>query len=137
MDESVISGANVFFPAQFGIDPGLMSIKGSGGGASRNQWLLGLVNSAPYVGLISYITDPTSPHRMFFSALLRLHILPSHFSSQSRSWTPRHYIRYRLHIICSLHMERCQQLLAASLCFTLVSRARNWSKQRNRADLRR
>lgn len=43
MDESVINGANLFFPAQFGIDPG------QGAGANRNQWLLGLVNSAPYV----------------------------------------------------------------------------------------
>ena len=43
MDESVINGANLFFPAQFGIDPG------PGTGANKNQWLLGLVNSAPYV----------------------------------------------------------------------------------------
>lgn len=43
MDESVINGANLFFPAQFGIDPG------SGSGANKNQWLVGLVNSAPYV----------------------------------------------------------------------------------------
>ena len=43
MDESVISGANLFFPKQFGIDPGLSN------GANKNQWLVGLVNSAPYV----------------------------------------------------------------------------------------
>ena len=46
MDESVINGANLFFPGQFGIDPGFMT-----GGSTRNQWLLGLVNSAPYVRL--------------------------------------------------------------------------------------
>ena len=40
MDETVINGANIFFADQFGIDP---SVSG------RNQWLLGLVNSAPYV----------------------------------------------------------------------------------------
>ena len=42
MDEAVINGANLFFAKQFGIDP-------SEGNQSRNQWLLGLVNSAPYV----------------------------------------------------------------------------------------
>lgn len=44
MDESVINGANLFFAPQFGIDP-----KTQTGNQSRNQWLLGLVNSAPYV----------------------------------------------------------------------------------------
>ncbi len=40
MDETVINGANIFFADQFGINPDV---------SSRNQWLLGLVNSAPYV----------------------------------------------------------------------------------------
>ncbi|KAJ3531539.1 hypothetical protein NM688_g7559 [Phlebia brevispora] len=40
MDESVINGANLFFPTQFGINPE---------SSRRNQWLLGLVNAAPYV----------------------------------------------------------------------------------------
>ncbi|KAM5545339.1 hypothetical protein V8D89_000952 [Ganoderma adspersum] len=55
MDESVINGANLFFPAQFGIDPG------PGTGANKNQWLLGLVNSAPYLCcsvLGCWLTDP-------------------------------------------------------------------------------
>ncbi|GJJ06233.1 hypothetical protein Clacol_000423 [Clathrus columnatus] len=39
MDESVINGANLFFPKQFGIPQD----------SSRNQWLLGVVNSAPYI----------------------------------------------------------------------------------------
>ncbi|KAH9934522.1 uncharacterized protein BXZ73DRAFT_89586 [Epithele typhae] len=62
MDESVINGANLFFPSQFGIDPG----NSPGSGNSRNQWILGLVNSAPYLccGLIScWLTDPTA-HRL-------------------------------------------------------------------------
>ena len=42
MDESVINGANLFFPDQLGIPQ-------TGPNASRNQWLLGLVNGAPYV----------------------------------------------------------------------------------------
>ncbi|KAI0949652.1 hypothetical protein AcW1_009196 [Taiwanofungus camphoratus] len=47
MDESVINGANLFFPSQF-------KIPQTGAQAGRNQWLLGLVNSAPYLccGLI-------------------------------------------------------------------------------------
>ncbi|KAI0778880.1 hypothetical protein BD413DRAFT_464840 [Trametes elegans] len=47
MDESVISGANLFFPDDFGIPQ-------TGPNASNNQWLLGLVNGAPYLccGLI-------------------------------------------------------------------------------------
>lgn len=52
MDESVINGANLFFAPQFGIDPK--------NNAGRNQWLLGLVNSAPYV-------CSSSPLRSFFS----------------------------------------------------------------------
>ena len=47
MDEAVINGANLFFAPQFHIDS-------KSGNASRNEWLLGLVNSAPYVR----ITDP-------------------------------------------------------------------------------
>ncbi|KAH8928516.1 hypothetical protein BT69DRAFT_1311411 [Atractiella rhizophila] len=46
MDEAVINGANLYFASQFGIDPGSSN---NGGGSSKNQWLLGLVNSAPYL----------------------------------------------------------------------------------------
>ena len=42
MDEAVINGANLFFAPQFHIDPNT-------GNTAQNQWLLGLVNSAPYV----------------------------------------------------------------------------------------
>ena len=44
MDESVINGANLFFPDQIGIPQNVTS----------NQWLLGLVNGAPYVRLFSF-----------------------------------------------------------------------------------
>ncbi|KAF8348136.1 proton myo-inositol cotransporter [Amanita rubescens] len=40
MDETVINGANIFFADQFGINPDV---------SNRNQWLLGVVNSAPYL----------------------------------------------------------------------------------------
>ncbi|KAG1813443.1 hypothetical protein EV424DRAFT_1541752 [Suillus variegatus] len=39
MDEAVINGAQIIYPAQFGI----------GGGTKRDSWLIGLVNSAPYL----------------------------------------------------------------------------------------
>ncbi|KIK67041.1 hypothetical protein GYMLUDRAFT_37077 [Collybiopsis luxurians FD-317 M1] len=57
MDESVINGANLFFAPQFGLnvkDPNSSL-------AGRNQWLLGLVNSAPYLCcavLGCWLTDP-------------------------------------------------------------------------------
>ncbi|KDQ21959.1 hypothetical protein BOTBODRAFT_26364 [Botryobasidium botryosum FD-172 SS1] len=43
MDETVINGANLFFPKQLHIDP-TDPVNGS-----NNQWLLGLVNAAPYL----------------------------------------------------------------------------------------
>ncbi|OBZ72712.1 hypothetical protein A0H81_08055 [Grifola frondosa] len=49
MDQSAINGANLFFASQFGIDPSM-------GDTGRNQWLFGLVNSAPYVS-----ENPTYP----------------------------------------------------------------------------
>ncbi|GAB7342298.1 hypothetical protein MBLNU457_g0530t1 [Dothideomycetes sp. NU457] len=39
MDETVVNGGQVFYSKQFGI----------GGNSSRDSWLLGLVNSAPYL----------------------------------------------------------------------------------------
>ncbi|KIP10754.1 hypothetical protein PHLGIDRAFT_22040 [Phlebiopsis gigantea 11061_1 CR5-6] len=62
MDESVINGANLFFPGQFGIDPGFMN----GGGANRNQWLLGLVNSAPYLCCAVFSCWLTAPLNYYF-----------------------------------------------------------------------
>ena len=47
MDETVTNGAQIFFAPQFGIDPDTPT-----GDAGRNQWLLGLVNAAPYVSLL-------------------------------------------------------------------------------------
>ncbi|KAJ7594734.1 hypothetical protein C8J56DRAFT_927513 [Mycena floridula] len=54
MDETVINGANLFFAAQFNIDP-------NSGDTGRNQWLLGLVNAAPYLCcavLGCWLTEP-------------------------------------------------------------------------------
>ncbi|KAI1791312.1 MFS sugar transporter [Ganoderma leucocontextum] len=55
MDESVINGANLFFPAQIGIPQD----------QSANQWLLGLVNGAPYLccGLIGcWLSTPLNQY---------------------------------------------------------------------------
>ena len=85
MDEAVINGANLFFASQFGIDPG----NGPGSGSSKNQWLLGLVISAPYVRSISsqcpsnvtlklccgligcWITDPVRPSSFHYPCSVR------------------------------------------------------------------
>ncbi|KAI0062831.1 hypothetical protein BV25DRAFT_469992 [Artomyces pyxidatus] len=56
MDEAVINGANLFYAPQFGIDPNVNTAA-----AGRNQWLLGLVNSAPYLCcavLGCWLTEP-------------------------------------------------------------------------------
>lgn len=54
MDESVINGAQLFFPQQFGISTDA-SIAGSSSKAQHNQWILGLVTGAPYVSYLRQI----------------------------------------------------------------------------------
>ncbi|WVQ78587.1 hypothetical protein IAT38_000673 [Cryptococcus sp. DSM 104549] len=57
MDESVISGAQLFFPAQFGIGGGNVNPKY----AANSQWIEGLVNGAPYLCCAvagCWLTDP-------------------------------------------------------------------------------
>jgi len=54
MDESVISGAQLFYPEQFGINATIS-------GRQRDSWLEGLVNGAPYLcaGVFGcWLTDP-------------------------------------------------------------------------------
>lgn len=58
MDESVISGAQLFYPKQFGISPDAAI---SGSSSVKNQWLEGLVNGAPYLCCAVFgcwLTDP-------------------------------------------------------------------------------
>ncbi|EEB95727.1 hypothetical protein MPER_05258, partial [Moniliophthora perniciosa FA553] len=57
MDESTVNGANLFFAPQFDIDPNTPDVARQ----SQNQWLYGLVNSAPYLCcavLGCWLTDP-------------------------------------------------------------------------------
>ncbi len=55
MDESVVNGAQLFFPQQFGIatstavQPGLTQTE-----INKNEWLLGLVTGAPYVSFFFF-----------------------------------------------------------------------------------
>ncbi|KAF8836196.1 hypothetical protein BDN67DRAFT_958317 [Paxillus ammoniavirescens] len=51
MDEAVINGAQILYPAQFGI----------GSNSKRDGWLIGVVNSAPYLccaTISCWLTDP-------------------------------------------------------------------------------
>ncbi|KAH0833837.1 MFS sugar transporter [Lanmaoa asiatica] len=51
MDEAVINGAQIIYPNQFGI----------GSGSKRDGWLIGVVNSAPYLccaTISCWLTDP-------------------------------------------------------------------------------
>ncbi|KAG9082456.1 hypothetical protein FS749_006833 [Ceratobasidium sp. UAMH 11750] len=62
MDETVTNGANLFWPKQFGLFPDNHNNPNAG----RDQWLLGLVASAPYLCcavLGCWLTDPMN--RMF------------------------------------------------------------------------
>ncbi|KAI0037114.1 hypothetical protein K488DRAFT_81345 [Vararia minispora EC-137] len=59
MDESVINGANLFYPQQ-------LAIPQDGPQASRNEWLLGVVSAAPYLCCAVFgcwLTEPLN--RMF------------------------------------------------------------------------
>ena len=53
MDEAVINGANLFFAPQF-------NIGSNSGNKAQNEWLLGLVNSAPYVRIDTVLPCLTS-----------------------------------------------------------------------------
>lgn len=79
MDESVINGAQLFFPQQFNIstDP---AIAGSASKAATNQWILGLVTGAPYVCLFlfpAYASTSAFPKHMNSDPLHRYFIIYS------------------------------------------------------------
>ncbi|KAF8339671.1 uncharacterized protein EI90DRAFT_3279266 [Cantharellus anzutake] len=55
-DQTGSNGANLSFPEEFGI-----SLKASNPHAARNQWIVGLINSGPYIAsalLGCWLTDP-------------------------------------------------------------------------------
>jgi hypothetical protein len=59
MDETVINGANLFFARQFGIES--QDYPEGSAERGRAEWLLGLVNSAPYVSLSMKSPLPSAP----------------------------------------------------------------------------
>lgn len=58
MDQSVINGANLFFPSQFGIPQGQ--------GSERNEWLHGIINSVPYFSSALLASWTTAPLNKYF-----------------------------------------------------------------------
>ena len=86
MDESVINGANLFFPAQFGIPIS----SGPNSGSSKNQWLVGLVNSAPYVSPFVRIGYVLLSLTNILQVMLRSHWLLAHRPGM-----------YRIHHACA------------------------------------
>ncbi|GAA5890014.1 hypothetical protein JCM6882_009199 [Rhodosporidiobolus microsporus] len=97
MDESVTNGANLFWPIQFGLDT-------SAGhpNAQKNQWLMGLVNGAPYLCcavLGCWLTAPVNKvlgrrGAMFISSLISF--LGCIWSAVTNSW--QHLLVARLFI---------------------------------------
>ncbi|GAA5965003.1 hypothetical protein JCM21900_004702 [Sporobolomyces salmonicolor] len=73
MDESVTNGANLFWPVQFGLDTAVGTPD-----AEKHEWLLGLVNGAPYLCCAVFGCWLTSPvnrvlgrrYAMFVSSLI-------------------------------------------------------------------
>lgn len=116
MDESVINGANLFFPGQFGIDPGFMA------GANKNQWLLGLVNSAPYVRSTRF------PVNLWLTGssialLWRAELLVDR-TSEPLPWPSRHNLRDHDLVVPGLHLADGDEFLGTPLRCTLRARAR-------------
>ncbi|KAL0065854.1 hypothetical protein AAF712_007158 [Marasmius tenuissimus] len=57
-DQTGSNAANLSFPQEFGIDP---NVKNDPKAAERNQWIVGVVNSAPYIASAfvgCWLTDP-------------------------------------------------------------------------------
>lgn len=50
-DQTGSNGANLSFPAEFGISDTVPGPCEAGGTCSKNQWLVGLINSMPYFAI--------------------------------------------------------------------------------------
>jgi hypothetical protein len=119
MDEAVINGANLFFAPQFHIDP-------NSGNKATNQWLLGLVNSAPYVCVC--ITSSDTSLLTFLVAVLCHPWLLAHRTPEQLVGSSGHHLRLRCHLIPCLHLAKCYQFMASSLCCSLFPWDRHWSQ---------
>ena len=119
MDEAVINGANLFYAPQFHIDP-------NSGNKSQNQWLLGLVNSAPYV-CTRYINPFDTSLLTFLGAVLCHPWLLAHRPSQQTSGSAGHHLRLRSFLVPYLHLAKCYQFMASSFCCSLCP----WVRRRS------
>lgn len=119
MDEAVINGANLFFAPQFHIDPNT-------GNRSQNQWLLGLVNSAPYVCVASDLSDTFL--LTFLIAVLCHPWLLAHRTLEQVARSSGHHLRLCTLLIPHLHLAECHQFMASSLCCSLCPWDRHWSQ---------
>ncbi|OZJ03088.1 hypothetical protein BZG36_03899 [Bifiguratus adelaidae] len=82
MDEAVVNGAQIFYSRQFGLD----------GNDSTSQWIIGLVNSAPYLCCATigcWLTDPLNRwwgRRGVIFASVIIAALASIWEAVSPSW---------------------------------------------------
>ena len=124
MDESVINGANLFFAPQFGIDPAT-----SGG----NQWKLGLVNSAPYVGFRIRIFNICPLSCILSPVVLRFHRVLALPSLERCVRTPRNHFHSRRSLLPHLCLAGCHQLVATSIPGTIRPGVGNWTQEQHGA----
>lgn len=136
MDETVVNGAQLFYASQFHIDPG---VGGAAGG--RNQWLLGLVNSAPYVCTTSRHPLQGCSQIDLTVMLRRVGLLVDgssmwHFPLHARTTLDSHHnqveqivrtsgnnLYHRNILFLDLYLARRDQLVAPPLCCSIRPRS--------------
>ena len=122
MDQTVVNGAQIFFGPQFGIDPN----------SNRGSWLLGLVNSAPYV-----MNEVFTPSRELLMLLIRLSVMLclyrmlAHGTTERTSRSPRSDLRYRNHFLVGVFLARGDQLVASSIRRSICAGPWNWAQIRD------
>lgn len=129
MDEAVINGANLFFADQFGIGTK------SPGDAGRNQWLLGLVNAAPYVSLV-FMTEASVDFLLPIKvSLLCLCRMLAHGPTEPLLWSSWNHFHHRNLLFPHLYLARRHQLMGTPLRCTVLPWTRYWSEVRYRSRL--
>jgi hypothetical protein len=122
MDESVINGANLFFAPQFGIDPAT---------SGSNQWKLGLVNSAPYVGFHILCFSPLM--HIPSPVVLRFHRVLALPSPERCARAPRDHFHSRRSLLPHLCLAGCYQLVATSIPRTIRAGVGNRTEEQHGA----
>ena len=129
MDESVINGANLFFPAQIGIPQDV----------SNNQWLLGLVNGAPYVRPFSPLGCRSGSYfltgRVLRVALLRCYRLLALDATEQVLRAAGNHLYLRLHLLHHLFLARLHQHVVAPVHRAFHSWFRDRPEIRHRSRL--